>query len=191
MVFFWDGVGDNGLFLAADLRRVRRPRFVVKPRKPFFSAIYAPTAGSGPAPLTCSYMTIHFPSGSVVSMRAHLPKAAFRDVGSSPAKLLIQTHQKASSTSTLLTPASSPGSSLDCMFVSLRCDCELWPRIVELRGGSILSGGKRTGTEAVLPFSSANPEERKSAHEGVVGRAKSELYDRAKALTPCGASRDG
>src|SRR5689334_20753311 len=75
-------------FFPVDFRRPKRPRRV-KLKRPFFSAIYAPSSGPGEAPLTCSSITSHLAPGMRVSIKVHLPKAALRSVGSSPARLVI------------------------------------------------------------------------------------------------------
>jgi hypothetical protein len=142
-------------------------RFVKVLKKLFFGAMNTPSAGSGAAPLTCSSMINHFPFMMVVSISAQRPKTDFRSVGSSPARLVIHTHQKASSNSTLVIAASSPGARFSSAPPNLSTDIE---RLI--RGGRVCAGGYSRAEDLAVP-SSANPEERKSAQDGVVGRPRS------------------
>ena len=68
-------------------------------------------------------------------------------------------------------------------------DCELCPRLSISMGGRILSGGRNNGVGAGLLLSSTKPDERKSAHEGVVGLPRSLVLVWGADLSPCGALR--
>ena len=149
-----------------------------KPKRLFFSAMYAPASGSGAAPLMISSSTSQAPPAMRVSSSAQRPKAALRAPGSSPARLVIHTHQKVSSRLKAVMLASSPGSSAESASSPppppwLRtCDCELCTRGLS-SGGSTLSGGRISVVLPCVPaLSSGKPVVRKSAHEGVVGRPR-------------------
>merc|ERR1719282_2265387 len=114
----------------------------------------------------------------LVSIKAQRPKTALRFDGSSLAKLVIQTHQNASSRSTFVTAASSPGARLSSLVIVCGV-CALL-----LIGGNILSDGKLSVAGALSASSSAKPDERKSAQDGVVGLAWSTLRERGCDLSP-------
>ncbi|KAI7165305.1 hypothetical protein KC349_g67 [Hortaea werneckii] len=105
----------------------------------------------------------------LVSIKAQRPKTALRFDGSSLAKLIIQTHQNASSRSTFVTAASSPGARLSSLVIVCGV-CALL-----LIGGNILSDGKLSVVGALSASSSAKPDERKSAQDGVSTRLHSSV----------------
>ena len=127
-------------------------------------------------------MISHLPPGMRVSITVHRPKAAFRSGVSSFARLVIHTHQNVSSRSNAVILASSPGSRSSSILLRT-CDCELCTRAGSPRGGSFCVGSNKV-VGADWLFSSAKPDERKSAQEGVVGRPKSVTPDRGPFRRP-------